>query len=49
MLAPMHGYGTLSHIVREEHRLVVFENEVLRRMFGPKLEEETGGWRKWHN
>jgi hypothetical protein len=27
----------------------VFENRVLRRLFGPKREEETGGWRKLHN
>jgi hypothetical protein len=27
----------------------VFENRVLRRMFGPKRDEETGGWRKLHN
>jgi hypothetical protein len=29
----------------EEHRLGVFENRVLRRMFGPKRDEITGGWR----
>jgi hypothetical protein len=33
----------------EEHRLRVFENRVLRRIFGPKREEVTGGWRKLHN
>jgi hypothetical protein len=27
----------------------VFENRVLRRIFGPKSDEETGGWRKLHN
>jgi hypothetical protein len=27
----------------------VFENRVLRRIFGPKRDEETGGWRKLHN
>jgi hypothetical protein len=32
----------------EEHRLRVFENRVLRRIFGPKREED-GSWRKWHN
>jgi hypothetical protein len=31
---------------REEHRLRVFENRVLRRIFGPKRDEVTGGWRK---
>jgi hypothetical protein len=35
--------------VREEHRLRVFENRVLRRIFGPKRDEVTGGWRKLHN
>jgi hypothetical protein len=29
----------------EEHRLRVFENRVLRRIFGPKRDEVTGGWR----
>jgi hypothetical protein len=32
----------------EEHRLRVFENRVLRRIFGPKREED-GSWRKLHN
>jgi hypothetical protein len=36
-------------ILREEHRLRVFENRVLRRIFGPKREELTGGWRRLHN
>jgi hypothetical protein len=31
--------------VREEHRLRVFENRVLRRIFGPKRDEVTGEWR----
>jgi hypothetical protein len=35
--------------VREEHKLRVFENRVLRRIFGPKRDGETGGWRKLHN
>jgi hypothetical protein len=33
----------------EERRLRVFENRVLRRIFGPKRDEVTGGWRKLHN
>jgi hypothetical protein len=33
----------------EELRLTVFENRVLRRIFGPKTEEVTGEWRKLHN
>jgi hypothetical protein len=40
---------TWSLIFREEHRLKVFENRVLRRIFGPTRDEETGGWRKLHN
>jgi hypothetical protein len=35
-------------ILREEHRQRVFENRVLRRIFGPKREED-GSWRKLHN
>jgi hypothetical protein len=34
--------------LREEHRLRVFENRVLRRIFGPKKDEVTGEWRKLH-
>jgi hypothetical protein len=33
----------------EEHRLRVFENRVLRGIFGPKRDEVTGGWTKLHN
>jgi hypothetical protein len=40
---------TWSLMLREEHRLRVFENRVLRRIFGPKTDEVTGGWRKLHN
>jgi hypothetical protein len=40
---------TWSLILRQEHKLRVFENRVLRRMFGPKRDEVTGGWRKLHN
>jgi hypothetical protein len=35
--------------LREEHRLRVFENRVLRRIFGPKRHDVTGEWRKLHN
>jgi hypothetical protein len=38
-----------SLTLREEHRLRVFENRVLRRIFGPKRDEVTGAWRKLHN
>jgi hypothetical protein len=39
---------TWSLTLREEHRLRVFENRVLRRIFGPKRDEVTGEWRKLH-
>jgi hypothetical protein len=39
----------LSLTLREEHRLRVFENRVLRRIFGPKRDEVTGGWTELHN
>ena len=35
--------------IEEERRLRVFENRMLRRMFGPKWEKVTGEWRKLHN
>jgi hypothetical protein len=35
--------------LREERRLRVFENRVLRRIFGPDRDEVTGEWRKLHN
>jgi hypothetical protein len=35
--------------IKEEHRLRAFENRVLRRLFGPKRDEEKGEWRKLHN
>jgi hypothetical protein len=35
--------------MREEHRLRVFENKVVRRIFGPKRDEVTGEWRKLHS
>jgi hypothetical protein len=37
-----------SLTLREGHRLRVFENRVLRRIFGPKGDEMTGEWRKLH-
>jgi hypothetical protein len=40
---------TLSLTLREEHRLKVFGNRMLRRIFGPRRDEVTGGWRKLHN
>jgi hypothetical protein len=44
----LYGCETLSLTLREEHRLRVFENSVLRKIFGPKKEED-GSWRKLHN
>jgi hypothetical protein len=41
-------FGVVGRL-REEHRLRVFENRVLRRIFGPKSDEVTGEWRKFHN
>jgi hypothetical protein len=45
----LYGCETWSLPLREEHKLRVFENKVLIRLFGPKRDEETGGWRKLHN
>jgi hypothetical protein len=45
----MYGCETWSLTLKEEHRLKVFENRLLRGIFGPKRDEETGGWRKLHN
>ena len=36
-------------ILREERKLRVFENMVLRRIFGPRSDEVTGEWRRLHN
>jgi hypothetical protein len=40
---------TWSLILREEHKLRVFENRVLRGIFGPNRDEVMGDWRKLHN
>jgi hypothetical protein len=40
---------TWSLTLREEHRLRVLENRVLRRIFGPRSDGVMGGWRKLHN
>jgi hypothetical protein len=45
----LYGCETWSLTLREEHRLRVFENRVLRRIFGSKKDKVTGGWRKLHN
>jgi hypothetical protein len=45
----LYGCETWSLTLREEHRLRMFENRVLRRIFGPKRDEVTGEWRKLHS
>jgi hypothetical protein len=45
----LYGCETWSLTLREEHKLRVFENRVLRRIFGPKRDEVTGERRKLHN
>jgi hypothetical protein len=47
--AVLYGYETWSLMLREEHRLRVLENRVLRRIFGSKRDEVTGEWRKLHS
>jgi hypothetical protein len=44
----LYGCETWSH-TQGRHVLHVFENRVLRRIFGPKREEVTGGWIRLHN
>ena len=45
----LYGCETWSLILKEEHRLSVFENRMLRRIFGPKRDGVTAEWRKLHN
>jgi hypothetical protein len=45
----LYGHGTWSLTLREEHRLRVSENRVLRGVFRPKREEMAAGWRRLHN
>jgi hypothetical protein len=49
ILPVVYGCETWSLTLRKEHRLRVFQNRVLRRIFGLKREEVIGGWRKLHN
>jgi hypothetical protein len=51
IILPVVFYGceSWSLTLREEHRLRVFENRVLRRIFGPKRDEVTGEWRELHS
>ena len=45
----LYGCETWSLTLREESKLRVFENMVLRRIFGPRRDEVTGEWRRLHN
>jgi hypothetical protein len=45
----LYGCETYSLTLREERKLRVFENRVLRRIFGSKRDEVTGKWRELHN
>jgi hypothetical protein len=45
----LYGCETWSLTLREEHRLRVIGNRVLRRIFGPTRDEVTGEWRRLHN
>jgi hypothetical protein len=45
----MYEYETWSLTLRVEHRLRIFENRVLKIIFGPKVDEVEGGWRNLHN
>jgi hypothetical protein len=45
----LYGCETWSLKLREEHKMCVFENRALRRIFGPKRDEVMGDWRKLHN
>jgi hypothetical protein len=45
----LYGCESWSLTLREECRLRVFENRVLRKIFGPKRDEVTGNWRRLHN
>jgi hypothetical protein len=45
----LYGCETWSLTLKEEHRLRVFENRVLRKVLGPKTYEVTGEWRRLYN
>ena len=49
LLVVLYGCGTWSLTLRQERRLRVFENRVLRKIFGAKRDEVTGEWRNLHN
>ena len=45
----LYGCETWSLILREERKIKVFENMVLRQIFGPRRDKVTGEWRRLHN
>jgi len=45
----LYGCETWSLTLQEERKLRVFENRVLRKIFGPRRDEVTGEWRRLHN
>ena len=45
----LYGCETWSLTLREERKLRMFENKVLRRIFGPRRDKVTGDWRRLHN
>jgi hypothetical protein len=45
----LYGCETWSLTFRDEHRLRMFENRLLRRIFGPKMDKVKGEWRKLHH
>jgi len=45
----LNGCATWSFTLSEEHRLGVFENKLLRKIFGPKKEKVTQGWGRFHD
>jgi hypothetical protein len=49
IIIALYGCETWSLALTEEHSLRVFENRVLRGIFGPRRDEIIGGWRKLHN
>ena len=51
IILPVALYGCETWLLtwREERKLTVFENMVLRRIFGPRRDEVTGEWRRLHN
>ena len=51
IILPVVSYGckTWTLTLREERKFRVFENKVLRRIFGPRRDEVTGDWKRLHN